>query len=102
MHECVGASQDYHGVYRAAQTVLSRCCHVLVIVHAGASQGYVLGIPLYPAGRSSTSTGPFGLGLGLGFGLGLAHSCMYCDQPSLLTLDPGGGVNKKIPHRWGK
>ena len=33
---------------------LSRCCHVLVIVHAGASQGYVLGIPLYPTGRSST------------------------------------------------
>ena len=27
MHECVGASQGYHGVYRAAQTVLSRCCH---------------------------------------------------------------------------
>ena len=25
MHECVGASQGYHGVYRAAQTVLSRC-----------------------------------------------------------------------------
>ena len=34
---------------------LSRCCHVLVTVHhAGASQGYVLGIPLYPTGRSST------------------------------------------------
>ena len=34
---------------------LSRCCHVLVtVVHAGASQGYVLGIPLYPTGRSST------------------------------------------------
>ena len=32
---------------------LSRCCHVLVTVHAGASQGYVLGIPLYPTGRSS-------------------------------------------------
>ena len=30
------------------------CCHVLVTVHAGASQGYVLGIPLYPTGRSST------------------------------------------------
>ena len=28
MHECVGASQGYHGVYRTAQTVLSRCCHV--------------------------------------------------------------------------
>ena len=27
MHECVGASQSCHGVYRAAQTVLSRCCH---------------------------------------------------------------------------
>ena len=79
---------------------LSRCCHVLVTVHAGASQGYVLGIPLYPTGRSSTWTGPFGLGLGLG--LGLAHSCMYCDQPSLLTRDPGGGANKEIPHRWGK
>ena len=24
MHECIGASQGYHGVYRAAQTVLSR------------------------------------------------------------------------------
>ena len=33
---------------------LSMCCHVLVTVHAGASQGYVLGIPLYPTGRSST------------------------------------------------
>ena len=33
---------------------LSRCCHVLVTVHAGASQGYVLGIALYPTGRSST------------------------------------------------
>ena len=22
---------------------------------------------------------------------------MYCDQPSLLTRDPGGGVNKKYP-----
>ena len=33
---------------------LSRCCHVLVTVHAGASQGYVLGIPLHPTGRSST------------------------------------------------
>ena len=33
---------------------LSRCCHVLVTVHAGASQGYVLGSPLYPTGRSST------------------------------------------------
>ena len=33
---------------------LSRCCHVLFTVHAGASQGYVLGIPLYPTGRSST------------------------------------------------
>ena len=33
---------------------LSRYCHVLVTVHAGASQGYVLGIPLYPTGRSST------------------------------------------------
>ena len=33
---------------------LSRCCHVLVTVHAGASKGYVLGIPLYPTGRSST------------------------------------------------
>ena len=33
---------------------LSRCCHVLVTVHAGASQGYLLGIPLYPTGRSST------------------------------------------------
>ena len=33
---------------------LSRCCHVLVTVHAGASQGYVLAIPLYPTGRSST------------------------------------------------
>ena len=33
---------------------LSRNCHVLVTVHAGASQGYVLGIPLYPTGRSST------------------------------------------------
>ena len=27
MHECVGASQGYHGVYCATQTVLSRCCH---------------------------------------------------------------------------
>ena len=27
MHECVGASQVYHEVFRAAQTVLSRCCH---------------------------------------------------------------------------
>ena len=71
---------------------------MLVTVHAGASQGYVLGIPLYPTGRSSTQTGPFGLGLGLG----LAHSCMYCDQPSLLTRDPGGGVNEEIPHRWAK
>ena len=33
---------------------LFRCCHVLVTIHAGASQGYVLGIPLYPTGRSST------------------------------------------------
>ena len=33
---------------------LSRCCHVLVTVYAGASQGNVLGIPLYPTGRSST------------------------------------------------
>ena len=33
---------------------LSRCSIVLVTVHAGASQGYVLGIPLYPTGRSST------------------------------------------------
>ena len=79
---------------------LSRCCHMLVTVHAGTSQGYVLGIPLYPTGRSSTWTGPLGLGLGLG--LGLAHSCMYCDQPSLLTRDPGGGVNEEIPHRWTK
>ena len=54
MRECVGTSQGYYGVYRAAQTVLSRCCHVLVTVHAGASQGYVLGIPLYPTGRSIT------------------------------------------------
>ena len=23
---------------------------------------------------------------------------MYCDQPSLLTRDPGGGVNEEIPH----
>ena len=38
----------------------------------------------------------------IGLGLGLAHSCIYCDQPSLLTRDPGGGVNKEIPHRWGK
>ena len=34
--------------------------------------------------------------------LGLAHSCMYCDQPSLPTRDPGGGVNEEIPHRWTK
>ena len=27
---------------------------------------------------------------------------MYCDQPSLLTRDPGGGVNEEIPHRWAK
>ena len=27
---------------------------------------------------------------------------MYCDQPSLLTRDPGGRVNKEIPNRWGK
>ena len=27
MHECVGALQDYHGVYHAAQTVLSTCCY---------------------------------------------------------------------------
>ena len=40
--------------------------------------------------------------VGLGLGLGLAHSCMYCDQPSLLTRDPGGGVNEEIPHRWAK
>ena len=26
---------------------------------------------------------------------------MYCDQPSLQTRDPGGGVNKKIPHTGG-
>ena len=51
---CVGASHGYHGVYRAAQTVLSRCCHVLVTVYAGASQGYVLGISLYPIGRNSS------------------------------------------------
>ena len=24
------------------------------------------------------------------------------DQPSLLTRDPGGGANAKIPHRWAK
>ena len=34
MHECVGTSQGYHGVYRAAQMVLSRYCHLLVTVHA--------------------------------------------------------------------
>ena len=27
---------------------------------------------------------------------------MYCDQPSLLTRDPGGEVNEEIPHRWAK
>ena len=27
---------------------------------------------------------------------------MYCDQPSLMARDPSGGVNKEIPHRWGK
>ena len=27
---------------------------------------------------------------------------MYCDQPNLLTRDPGGGVNEEIPHRWAK
>ena len=27
---------------------------------------------------------------------------MYCDQPSLLTRDPGGGENEEIPHRWAK
>ena len=25
---------------------------------------------------------------------------MYCDQSSLLTRDPGCGVNKRKPHRW--
>ena len=33
MHECIGASQGYHGVYRAAQTVLSRS--VLVLPRVG-------------------------------------------------------------------
>ena len=29
-------------------------------------------------------------------------STLMHDQPSLLTQNPGGGVNKEIPHRWGK
>ena len=41
-------------------------------------------------------------GLCVGDALGLADSCIYCDQPSLLTRDPGGGVNEEIPHRWAK
>ena len=27
---------------------------------------------------------------------------MYCDQPSLLTRDPGGEANEEIPQRWAK
>ena len=58
---------------------MSRCCHVLVTVHAGASQGYVLGIPVRVRVRVRVST----------------PMHVYCDQSSLLTRDPGGGVNKK-------
>ena len=39
---------------------LSRCCHVLVTVHAGASQGYVLGIPLYPPAVAAPRQGRLG------------------------------------------
>ena len=48
MHECIGASQGYHGVYRAAQTVLSRCCHVLVTVHAATSRAMCWGFHCTP------------------------------------------------------
>ena len=66
MHECIGHSTCMSVLARRRAIMrsivqpkrsclgLSRCCHVLVTVHAGASQGYVLGIPLYPTGRSST------------------------------------------------
>ena len=60
-----------------------------------------MGIPLYPTGRSHLDRAVW-VRVRVRVRVGLAHSCMYCDQPSLLTRDPGGGVNEEIPHRWAK
>ena len=102
MHECVGASQGYHGVYRAAQTVLSRCCHGYSGIPTPVGQ-----IPYYPTAKNPPTTQPLTLTL-THQPLHDSHRQEPTNPPTTLTLtltltlgtaiSPTGGVFSYLPH----
>ena len=124
MHECVGASQGYHGVYRAAQTVLSRCCHGYSGIPTPVGQ-----IPYLPTAKNPPTTQPLTLTLthqpphDSPATRQHTHTCTVTDsvghstcmsvlarrraivgsivQPKRSCLGAATGT-AEFPHRWGK